>query len=84
MSERTEVEVLMPLNRAPATEIERRQVIRDAFKAAGDLVKPGRVLGLTGVARCEHQMTGGPALKVRFAVEAPESIQPRRRTAVTR
>lgn len=84
MSERTEVEVLMPLNRPPANEIERRQIIRDAFASARALVKPGRVLGLTSVARCEHQLTGAPALKVRFAVEAPESIQPATRTVVTR
>lgn len=84
MSERTEVEVLLPLNRPPANELERRQIIKDAFASARDLVKPGRVLGLIGVVRCEHALTGEPALKVRFAVEAPESIQPKRRTVVTR
>jgi hypothetical protein len=84
VSERTEVEVLVPLNRAPADEAERRQIVRDAFKSAGDLVRPGRVLGLVSVARAEHHLTGSPALKIRFAVEAPESIQPQRRTTVTR
>lgn len=84
MSERTEVEVVLPLARAPRNELERRELIRTAFRSANDLVKPGRVLGLVNVAASVHAGTGGPALKVRFAVEAPESIQPTRRTSVTR
>lgn len=84
MSERTEVEVLLPLARAPRNELERKQLIRTAFDSAAELVKPGRVLGLVGMTSAVNVTTGGPALKVRFAVEAPEAIQPQRRLTVTR
>lgn len=80
MSERAEVEVLVPLHHYPANPVERRLVSHEAFKAATDLVKPGQVLGLVSITRCEHAVTGNPAMKVRFAVEAPESIQPQRST----
>lgn len=84
MSERTEVEVLLPLARAPKNDLERRELIRTAFQSASDLVKPGRVLGLVGMTSAVNQETGGPVLKVRFAVEAPEAMQPQRRLTVTR
>lgn len=84
MSERTEVEVLLPLARAPKNDLERRELVRTAFQSAADLVKPGRVLGLVGMTSAVNRETGGPALKVRFAVEAPEAIQPHRRLTVTR
>lgn len=84
MSERTEVEVLLPLARRPENDLERRELIRTAFQSARDLVKPGRVLGLVGMTSAVHADTGAPVLKVRFAVEAPESIQPQRRLTVTR
>lgn len=83
MSERTEVETLVPLHHWPRTPEERSEVVKAAFDAASDLVKPGRVLGLVSMARSEHTLTGGPALKVRFAVDAPESIQPQRTTFAT-
>lgn len=75
MSERTEVEVLLPLDRWP----DRGEVVmlrRIAFDEARRLVNPGRVLGLVSVARAVNPETNGLAMKVRFAVEAPESIQP--------
>lgn len=82
MSERTEVEVLFPLNRTP-NKAERRLIMREAFKQAAELVAPGRVLGFIGIARAVHEDTGAPAVKIRFAVEAPESIQPQRKTHAT-
>lgn len=83
MSERTEVEVLFPLARKPDA-LEQRLIIRQAFDQAADLVKPGRVLGLIGITPAVHQETGAPAVKVRFAVEAPESIQHQRKVHTTR
>lgn len=79
MSERTEVEVLMPLHRMP-DPLERRQLIRQAFGEANKLVHPGKVLGLVGITAAVHQQTGAPALKIRFAVHAPEAIQPQRKS----
>lgn len=82
MSERTEVEVLLPLTRQP-TDSEKRLLLRSAFREAAKLVAPGRVLGLVSVIAAVHAETGAPAIKVRFAVEAPEQIQPRRNTFST-
>lgn len=82
MSERTEVEVLFPLNRQP-DKLEQRLIIRAAFDKAKELVAPGRVLGLVGVTGAVHTETGSPALKIRFAVEAPEAIQPQRKVHAT-
>lgn len=78
MSERTVVETLVPLHHFPQTREERGQVVKAAYDAAAELVKPGRVLGLLTTARSQHALTGAPAMKFRFAVEAPESIQPQR------
>lgn len=83
MSERTEVETLVPLHHWPTTSNERSQVVKAAFDAATELVKPGRVLGLISMTRSQHIETGAPALEVRFAVEAPESIQPQRTSFAT-
>lgn len=83
MSERTEVEVLLSLARQPS-QSEMRVLLKTAFREAKQLVKPGRVLGLVSVTGAVHTETGSPALKVRFAVEAPEVIQPQRRTFSTR
>ena len=73
MSERGEVEVFMALDRAP-NEIESRELIDTAWQEAKKLVAPtkGRVLGLSKIIRAEEPITGQLALKVRFAVEAPE------------
>lgn len=83
MSERAVVETLIPLNHWPRTRTERAEVIKAAYDAATELVKPGRVLGLLSTARSQHVETGKPALKLRFAVEAPESIQHERTTFAT-
>lgn len=83
MSERTTVETLVPLHHWPRTRKERAEVVKAAFDAASELVKPGRVLGLLSTARAQHALTGAPALKMRFVVEAPESIQPQRTTFAT-
>lgn len=82
MSERTEVEVVLPLERVPS-RVEHKMLLKVAFGEARHLVAPGRVLGVTSVARAVHAETGGLAMKVRFAVEAPESIQHERRTFAT-
>lgn len=82
MSERTEVEVLFPLNREPTRE-EGLTLLKAAFEEARNLVKPGRVLGMISVSTANHGLTGEPALKVRFAVEAPESIQHSKATFAT-
>lgn len=83
MSERTEVEVLLPLERQPSKS-EMRLLLKMAFQEAKQLVGLGRVLGVTSVIAAVHAETGSPALKVRLAVEAPEQIQPHRSTFVTR
>lgn len=82
MSERTEVEVLLPLERQP-TPAELKHLLRIAFDEAKRLVGPGRVLGMTKTLGAVHAETGKPALKVRFAVEAPEAIQPQRNSHST-
>lgn len=82
MSERTEVEVLLPLDRWP----DRSEIVmlrRIAFDEAKRLVHPGRVLGLISVARAVNPATSDLAMKVRFAVEAPEAIQPHRTSHAT-
>lgn len=73
MSERGEVEVLLPLDRVP-TKKEQKDLLRIAFAEARKIVKPtgGRVLGLSAIIRAENPITSQLALKVRFAVEAPE------------
>lgn len=73
MSERGEVEVLMPLNRMP-DKTETRQLAHDALIEARKLVAPtgGRVLGFVSLIRAEDPITSQPALKFRFAVKAPE------------
>lgn len=72
MSERGEVEVLVPVTR-PASPQEQKELVRVAFSEAHKLVAPqgGRILGLVSVARGESVL-GEQALKVRFAAEAPE------------
>lgn len=74
MSERGEVEVMCPLERTPSRD-ERRAIMAVAFGEARRLVDTvgGRVLGVTKVARCEEKLTGHPAVRVTFAVDAPES-----------
>lgn len=81
MSERTEVVVEMPLERPPTPE-EGRDLIRRAFAEAKKLVGPGRVLGITSRGFGVHRLTDQPTLLIRFAVEAPESIQPQRRISI--
>ena len=81
MSERTQVVVEMPLARMPNAE-EGRDLLRQAFGEAKKLVGPGRVLGIVSRAFGVHRITSQPTLIVTFAVEAPESLQPQRRTFV--
>jgi hypothetical protein len=81
MSERTEVVVELPLARMPSFE-ESRNLLKQAFAEAKKLIGPGRVLGVVSRGFGVHRLTDQPTLLVRFAVEAPESIQPGRRTSV--
>lgn len=81
MSERTEVVVEMPLAREPSPD-EARDLIKQAFGEAKRLIGPGRVLGVTHYAIGVHRITDEPNLLVRFAVEAPESLQPKRNLVV--
>lgn len=81
MSERTEVVVEMPLAWRPTPE-EGRELLRQAFAEAKRLVGPGRVLGITSRAFGVHRLTDQPTLILKFAVEAPESLQPQRRISV--
>ena len=81
MSERTEVIVEMPLAHRP-TSTEGRTLVKQAFDEAKKLVGPGRVLGIVSRAIGVHALTSQPILIVKFAVEAPESIQPQRRLTI--
>lgn len=74
MSERTEVVVEMPLERMP-TPNEGRALIHQAFGEAKKLIGPGRVLGIVSRGFGVHRLTDQPTLLVKFAVEAPESLQ---------
>jgi hypothetical protein len=73
VSERGEVDVVLPLERVP-TPTENRMLIGMAFGEARKLVATvgGKVLGVKNVARGEDRTTGSHALKVTFAVDAPE------------
>lgn len=82
MSERTEVVVELPLTHRPSSD-EGRDLLRQAFGEAKKLVGPGRVLGIVSRAIGVHRLTNQPTLIVKFAVEAPESLQPQRRTVIT-
>lgn len=82
MSERTEVEVFFPLTRQP-DKLEQRMIVREAFRQANELVAPGRVLGLVKVIGAVDPESGAPALKIRFAVEAPEALQAQRKSFAT-
>ena len=81
MSERTEVVVEQMLDRRPTPE-EGRELVKQAFAQAKQLVGPGRVLGIVSRAVAVHRLTNKPTLIIKFAVEAPESIQPERRFTV--
>lgn len=81
MSERTEVVVEIPLARRPTPE-EGRDLIKQAFDSAKKFVEPGRVLGIVSRGVGVHKLTGCPSVIVKFAVEAPESIQPKRNLVV--
>lgn len=78
MSERGEVEVLLPLARKPRTPSERQALLHAAQEAATRLVLPagGRVLGVSAVGRAVNPITMEQALRVRFAVMAPEHALP--------
>lgn len=76
MSERTEVMVELPLARRP-TLAEEREIYRAGFAAARRLIAPhGRVLGLTSQAVGVNKITAEPTIFLKFAVLAPEAIQP--------
>lgn len=81
MSERTEVVVELPLARRPTPE-EGRDLLKQAFGEAKQLVGPGRVLGIVSRGIGVHRLTSQPTLIVKFAVEAPEAIQPERRVVI--
>ena len=81
MSERTQVVVELPLTRRPTPE-EGRDLLKQAFGEAKKLVGPGRVLGIVSRAIGVHRLTSQPTLIVKFAVEAPESLQPQRRLVI--
>lgn len=80
MSERTQVETIVPLNHWPTTRQERDQIAKESYDAAVRLVHPGRVLSLLTTIRAVDPITQRPAIKMRWAVEAPESIQHQRST----
>lgn len=77
MSERTEVEVLLPVDHVP-TRSEHEGLKRAGFDAAWNLVRQhgGRVLGLASIARA-RTARGELALRMRFAVDVPESAHER-------
>ena len=81
MSERTEVMVEIPVSQIP-TGPELQTLYKQGFAAAKKLVGPGRVLGVVSQAVGTHKLTGMPSLLLKFAVEAPESIQPKRNLVV--
>lgn len=73
MSERGEIGVLLPLERRPSKR-EQSQLRAMAFVQARRLAASvgGRVLGLTKVALAINPETGQEALRMTFAVDAPE------------
>jgi hypothetical protein len=79
VSERGEVAVVLPVERVPTPE-ENKDLIRTAFVEARKLVAgvAGKVLGVSKVARGVAE-DGSLALKVTFAVDAPESTWHRRK-----
>ncbi len=81
MSERTEVIVELPIQRMP-TPAEGVDLLKQAFAEAKKLVGPGRVLGIVSRGVSTHRLTSQPTLIVKFAVEAPESLQPQRRVVI--
>lgn len=74
MSERGEVEVLLPVSRPLETRAEKADLLHAAFEEAFNLVKPtgGRVLGMVKIARARDPLTDELAYRVTFAVQAPE------------
>jgi hypothetical protein len=72
MSERGEIEVLMPLNWTPSAR-ERVQLAKRAFVEARRLLAPtgGRVLGISKMAFAQTP-AGERALRYTFACLAPE------------
>lgn len=73
MSERGEIEVLLPVARKP-TRAEHDDLVREGFAAARRLLNEnggGDVLGLVSMARAETP-EGAMALRMRIAVRAPE------------
>lgn len=77
MSERTEIEVLVPVERPP-TRAEQRDLVAIAFDEARRLVAPhgGQVLGLVASARAVT-VQGDLAAKFRFAALVPEKVTER-------
>lgn len=77
VSERTEVEVLIPVDRVPTRE-EQKDLMRIALDTAKNLVGQhgGRVVGLRSVARAQS-LTSELALKCRYVVEVPEHVTER-------
>lgn len=72
-TERGEIGVLLPLERRPSKR-EQAQLRQMAFVQARRLASSvgGRVLGLVKVALAVNPETGQEALRMTFAVEAPE------------
>lgn len=77
MSERTQVVVEFPLARVPNRD-ELRSLCKQGFGEAKKIVGPGRVLGIVSTAVATDRNAGGPVLLVKYAVDAPEAIQPQR------
>lgn len=73
MSERGTVQVEMPLNRPP-DKAEMPDLMRQAKAKAGEIIGPGRILGVAKVYMATHAITSQPTLLVNFAVEAPENL----------
>lgn len=83
MSERGEVEVLLPLVRIPTRE-ENSALLHQAFKEARRLIAPtgGRILGVSKTARAKSAQ-GELALRVTFAAVAPEGTWHQRKSHAT-
>jgi hypothetical protein len=79
MSERGEIEVLLPVDHTPNRQ-EQATLRKMGFAEANRLAASvgGRVVGLSKVARAVEPTTGQQALRLTFAVDAPESTWYRR------
>lgn len=81
MSERGEIEVLMPIRWTPSDR-ERIALGKQAFGEARRLIPDGRVLGISKLAFAETA-TGERALRFTFVCLAPEGTWHQRKSFAT-